>query len=145
MISEKHRREGRIHAMVKTMNIECPSCSQHFRLYLSIDTSMVILDCPMCSTSIISYKSQTFTLSKRQLERIKGCKQESNVLKILHKITTDGLKVPCEHSYVRHCHARDEDNPVQRSSLDHISHDDIINLRIELETCRDCASFIERI
>jgi hypothetical protein len=100
----------------------------------------------MCSTSIISYKSQTFTLSKRQLERIKGCKQESNVLKILHKITADGMNVPCEHSFVRHHHeALDGNGCVERSSLDHISHDDIINLRIELETCQDCASFIERI
>jgi hypothetical protein len=136
---------GKDFAMVKTMNIECPSCSQHFRLFLSIDTSMVILDCPMCSTSIISYKSQTFPLSKVQLERIKSCKQESNVLKILHKITTDGLKVPCQHSYVRHYQALEKNYSIARSSFDHISHDDIINLRIELETCQDTASFIERI
>jgi hypothetical protein len=131
--------------MIKTMNIECPSCSQNFRLFLSIDTSMVILDCPMCCTSIISYKSQTFTLSKKQMERIKSCKQESNVLKILHKITAQEEKVHCRHTYAHHFHELEKHFPMVRSSVDHISYDDIINLRIELETCQDSASFIERI
>jgi hypothetical protein len=106
---------------------------------------MVILDCPMCSTSIISYKGQTFPLSKGQLERIKNCKQESNVLKILHKIATESLKVPCQHSYARHYHSSDKNNSFDRSGIDQISHDDIINLRIELEMCQDSALFIERI
>jgi hypothetical protein len=31
-----------------------------------------------------------------------------------------------------------------KSHIDRITHDDIINLRIELETCKDAACFIER-
>ena len=130
--------------MIKTMNIECPTCSQNFRLFLSIDTSMVILDCPMCCTSIISYKSQTYPLSKKQMERIKNCKQESNVLKILHKITAQEPKVHCRHTCSRHYHAFEKQYVMERSDAESISYDDVLNLRIELETCRDSASFIER-
>jgi hypothetical protein len=79
------------------------------------------------------------------MERIKNCKQESNVLKILHKITAQGLKVHCQHTYARHYHALEKNLPIAKSCVDHISQDDIINLRIELETCHDSASFIERI
>jgi hypothetical protein len=131
--------------MVKTMNIECPSCTQNFRLYLSIDTSMVILDCPMCCTSIIYYKSRTFQLSKHQMENIKKCEKESNVLKILHKITAQEPKVPCSHKYIQHYNTIERHSSIIKSDFDYISSDDIINLKIELETCQDSAYFIERL
>jgi len=132
------------------MNIECPSCSQHFKLYLSIDTSMVILDCPMCCTSIIYYKNKTFPLSKTQIERIKSCKKESNVLKILHRITAHESKVECAHSAVSAARFCAQGASLQKSAMmmkthfDQITRDDVINLRIELETCKDAAGFIER-
>jgi hypothetical protein len=106
---------------------------------------MVILDCPMCCASIVSYKNQTFPLSKKQMERIKNCKQESNVLKILHKITAQEPKVHCRHTNARNYHAFEKQSPMIRTGGDCISSDDIINLRIDLETCQDAASFIERI
>ncbi len=79
------------------------------------------------------------------MERIKNCKQESNVLKILHKITAQEEKVHCRHTYVRHYHGLGKHCPMVRSNIDQISYDDVLNLRIELETCQDSASFIERI
>lgn len=135
--------------MVKKMNIECPTCSQTFRLFLSIDTSMVILDCPMCCTPIMYYKSRTFPLSKTQIDRIKSCKQESNVLKILHRISAQESKVHCAQpvSGASHYHARSASFPRQtmlKSYGDRITRDDVINLRIELETCKDAGCFIER-
>ena len=137
--------------MVKTLDIKCPSCSQNFTLYLSIDTSMVILDCPTCCSSIIFYKSRSFSLSKSQIDRIKKCKQESSVLKILHRITGQETKVRCLHhnkagnyrAEVGRC--RNKFIPMIKSNTDFISQDDIVNLRIELETCMDSGSFIEKL
>jgi hypothetical protein len=137
--------------MVKTMDIECPSCSHNFRLFLSVDTSMVILDCPICNMSIVYYKNQTFPLSKKQIERIKNCKHESNVLKILHKITAQESKVHCAQTasvplnYSSNGSAISRELPIIKSDIERITHDDIINLRIELETCEDVGCFIERI
>ena len=111
---------------------------------------MVILDCPMCCTSIIYYKSRTFPLSKNQIERIKGCKQESNVLKILHRITAHGSKVRCAQSASGAGIFHSPGTSIQRavhmlkSHIDRITHDDIVYLLIELETCKDAACFIER-
>jgi hypothetical protein len=135
--------------MVKTLNIKCPSCLQNFTLYLTIDTSMVILDCPTCCSSVIFYKSRSFSLSKSQIERIKKCKQESSVLKILHRITGQETKVRCMHNKGRqyHSEAASSRKPVSiiKSDFDYITQDDIVNLRIELETCKDAMSFIEHI
>jgi hypothetical protein len=137
--------------MVKTLDIKCPSCSQNFTLYLSIDTSMVILDCPTCCSSIIFYKSRSFSLSKSQIDRIKKCKQESSVLKILHRITGQETKVRCLHhnkagNYRSEIgRSRNKFIPMIKSNTDFISQDDIVNLRIELETCMDSGSFIEKL
>lgn len=137
--------------MVKTLDIKCPSCSQNFTLYLTIDTSMVILDCPTCCSSIIFYKSRSFSLSKSQIDRIKKCKQESSVLKILHRITGQETKVRCLHNRSRHYQSEAgtgaQHRPISifKSNMDYITQDDIVNLRIELETCRDAGNFIENI
>ena len=135
--------------MVKTLDIKCPSCSQNFTLYLTIDTSIVILDCPACCSSIIFYKSRSFSLSKGQIERIKKCKQESSVLKILHRITGQETKVRCLNHKGSHYHseagASRKSFSILKSNLDYITQDDIVNLRIELETCKDAKNFIENI
>jgi hypothetical protein len=110
---------------------------------------MVILDCPTCCSSVIFYKSRSFSLSKSQIERIKKCKQESSVLKILHRITGQETKVRCMHNKGRqyHSEAASSRKPVSiiKSDFDYITQDDIVNLRIELETCKDAMSFIEHI
>ena len=135
--------------MVKTLNIKCPSCSQNFTLYLTIDTSMVILDCPTCCSSIIFYKCRSFSLSKSQIERIKKCKQESSVLKILHRITGQDTKVRCLQHKEKHYHSEAGSShkmvSMAKSNFDYITQDDIVNLRIELETCKDAGNFIENI
>jgi hypothetical protein len=143
------RRRPKGITMVKTLDIKCPSCSQNFTLYLTIDTSMVILDCPTCCSSIIFYKSRSFSLSKSQIDRIKKCKQESSVLKILHRITGQETKVRCLHHKEKHYHSEarsiNKQVPMFKSNLDFITQDDIVNLRIELETCKDAGNFIENI
>jgi hypothetical protein len=138
--------------MVKTMEIECPSCSHNFKLFLSVDTSMIILDCPICNISIIYYKNQTYPLSKQQIDRIKKCKNESNVIKILHNITAQESKVHCiepAHQLQMACSSENsaisQSFHILKSDVDRITYDDLINLRIELETCKDVRSFIDRI
>jgi hypothetical protein len=112
---------------------------------------MVILDCPTCCSSIIFYKSRSFSLSKSQIDRIKKCKQESSVLKILHRITGQETKVRCLHhnkavNYRAEVgRSQNKFIPMIKSNTDFISQDDIVNLRIELETCIDSESFIEKL
>jgi hypothetical protein len=112
---------------------------------------MVILDCPTCCSSIIFYKSRSFSLSKSQIDRIKKCKQESSVLKILHRITGQETKVRCLHHNKAGNYrgevgrSRNKFIPMIKSNTEFISQDDIVNLRIELETCMDSGSFIEKL
>jgi hypothetical protein len=140
--------------MIKTLSIECPHCSKTFDVFLSGNASMIILNCPLCLTPLIYYKSRCFVLSKHQIDRIRKSRQNTTVLKILHSIAREEP----QHLLRRRPIRRFEEDGVPVAKYiaprtefrtfggdNHISRDDIINLRIDLETCADCGQFIERI
>jgi hypothetical protein len=140
--------------MVKTLSIECPHCNKTFDVFLSSNASMVILNCPLCLTPLIYYKTRCFVLSKNQIDRIRKSRQDTTVLKILHSIAREEPQSLHRRATARRGVA--DEVPVSKyiapragfgssSSSSHITRDDIINLKIELETCSDCGQFIERI
>jgi hypothetical protein len=138
--------------MVKTLSIDCPHCNKTFNVFLSSNASMVILNCPLCTTPLIYYKTRCFVLSKHQIERIRKSRQDTTVLKILHSIAREEPQSWREHETLGR---RDGPRmPVGKyittparcgTSGSAITRDDIINLRIELETCADSKQFLERI
>jgi hypothetical protein len=138
--------------MVKTLSIECPHCNKTFNVFLSSNASMVILNCPLCLTPLIYYKTRCFVLSKHQIDRIQKSRQDTTVLKILHSIAREEPRSCLQHEAGRQRNAsgvRVEKyitTPAQSGTYGaHITRDDIINLKIELETCADCGQFIDRI
>jgi hypothetical protein len=140
--------------MVKTLSIECPHCNKTFDVFLSNNASMVILNCPLCLTPLIYYKTRCFVLSKSQIDRIRKSRQDSTVLKILHSIAREEPQ-SWRQGGSRRC--RSGGMPVVKYSArpagsgtcgggggnGHITRDDVINLRIELETCVDSKQFID--
>jgi hypothetical protein len=138
--------------MVKTLSIECPHCNKTFDVFLSNNASMVILNCPLCLTPLIYYKTRCFVLSKNQIDRIRKSRQDTTVLKILHSIAREEPRSWHQRATAR----RDSTDGVpvgkyiapraefRTFGVDNITRDDVINLRIELETCSDCGQFIEK-
>jgi hypothetical protein len=138
--------------MVNTLSIECPHCKKTFDVFLSSNASMVILNCPLCLTPLIYYKTRCFVLSKNQIDRIRKSRQDSTVLKILHSIAREEPRSWRQGSTR---HRRSGGVPALKYSArgagsgtfgcGHITRDDVINLRIELETCSDSSQFIDRL
>lgn len=132
--------------MVNTLAIRCPHCLKTFELFLSNNASMVILNCPLCATPIIYYKTRCFVLNDSQIERIKKSRQDSTVLKILHSIAKEQPKY--SHAATKMAESRagyGSHPPALLSCSEYISRDDVINLRIELETCVDSKQFIDNL
>jgi hypothetical protein len=136
--------------MVKTLAIDCPHCKKTFEVFLSNCASMVILNCPVCTTPLIHYKTRCFVLNRKQIERIRKSRQDSTVLKILHSIAKGQPKARYSYSAgtgemtdaSAGCCAHP---PAFLPCTDYITKDDIINLRIELETCADSKQFINNL
>ncbi|HUI93467.1 MAG TPA: hypothetical protein VLX68_14575 [Chitinivibrionales bacterium] len=130
--------------MINTLEIKCPHCKKTFELFLSNNASMVILNCPLCATPLIYYKTRCFVLNNSQIDRIKKSRQDSTVLKILHSIEKEQPKY--SHAAGQGADHRAMYGSQSSSFLpgsDYITRDDIINLRIELETCPDSQQFID--
>jgi hypothetical protein len=137
--------------MVKTLAIECPHCKKTFEVFLSNSASMVILNCPLCTTPLIYYKTRCFTLNRKQIDRIRKSRQDSTVLKILHSIA----KEQPQARYSQYsCGTGEMASAGQGYSAqpatflpcaNYITKDDVINLRIELETCMDSKQFIDNL
>ncbi len=99
-------------------------------------------------TPLVYYKTKCFVLSDQQVERIRKSRQDTTVLKILHNITKaqsnkipisspepfDDCAIPVQKCLVSESSAH--------SAKRHITKDDILDLRIELETCADSQAFI---
>jgi hypothetical protein len=136
--------------MVKTIAIECPHCKETFEVLLSNNASMIILNCPLCSVPLIYYKTRCFVLNRHQIDRIRKSRQDTTVLKILHSISKEqhetrcaqhaggGLNLPAHSD--NFCTVPATFMPCTR----YITRDDVLNLRIELETCADSKQFIDR-
>jgi hypothetical protein len=140
--------------MVNTLSIECPHCSKKFDVFLSSSATMVILNCPLCLTPLIYYKTRCFVLSKKQVDRIRKSRQDTTALKILHSIAREetgnwnqGLSVDiAETKRVEPIHVSYESHPVHSLALaSSITTDDIVNLKIDLETCTDAKHFIDKL
>ena len=140
--------------MVNTLSIECPHCSKKFDVFLSSNATMVILNCPLCLTPLIYYKTRCFVLSKKQVDRIRKSRQDTTALKILHSIAREetgpwnqGMPVDVvEHKRIEPVQVRYETKPALGSALaSSITNDDIVNLKIDLETCTDAKHFIDKL
>jgi len=137
--------------MVNTLAIECPHCSKKFEVLLSSNATMLILNCPLCLTPLIYYKSRCFVLSKMQMEKIRQSKQDTTALKILHHIASkeqvgwhsgNSLR-PQKQSVLVEKYISTAQATIGKRKL--ITRDDIVNLRIELETCEDSQNFIDKL
>ncbi len=137
--------------MVKTLAIECPHCKKTFEVLLSNNASMVILNCPLCTIPLIYYRTRCFVLNRRQIESIRNSRQDTTVLKILHSISKEQPGAKCSRGGSRHfaraaragkCFAQPE---TFLPYTNFITRDDVLNLRIELETCADSKQFIDKL
>jgi endogenous inhibitor of DNA gyrase (YacG/DUF329 family) len=137
--------------MVKTLTIECPHCQKTFEVLLSSNASMLILNCPTCAAPLIYYKKRCFELSSGQIDKIRKSRQDTTVLKILHSISRQHSETTCSSGPTRQLRRKAGAESLCAlpatfmPCADYITRDDIINLRIELETCVDSKQFIEKI
>jgi hypothetical protein len=138
--------------MVKTLAIDCPHCNKTFEVFLSNNAAMVILNCPLCATPLIYYKTRCFVLSSHQIDRIKKSRQDTTVLKILHSLAKEQPEAqytphPSGHfAMEQHAGGSYQTHPAAVLQCgNYITKDDVINLRIELETCTDAKQFIDKL
>ena len=144
---------------MKAITIKCPKCKEVSDLYLGSEAFMIILNCPSCSAPLIYYYGRTTEITEEELGRIEKSGVLRNAGSLLKEISKCGIKLqtpkavrpysfgekpprkkPRKGRKSRSAHAKGQ--PVR---AEYISKDDVVNLRIELETCRSVEEFLSMI
>lgn len=104
-----------------SIRLQCPKCRLDASAMLDSKRKFIIYTCPRCKSNVIHYKQKTEIISDR----------------LFHKLLRKGRLVFCG----------DVRFPVKPENIEGtlISSDDLINLKILLETEKDSATFLSRI
>jgi len=109
-----------------------------------------MLTCPSCASPMLYYDDQVFILSKNQMDTIRNTNHGRAIMRIMEHIKHnanvlstclnpcggDGeASKPLPEAVVRK-------SPVRYEK--YITEDDVTNLRIELELCKDSGEFISK-
>ena len=136
--------------MIRNIKIQCPECHDTCELYLSTSAPIVILNCPNCWTPMMYNENGVFVLSENQLSEL-AKNSEFSISNLLDRFSG-------HESAEMKMGSADHDDPFAPPSTtistssppagydvrEVITGDDIVDLRIELATCKDSLDFISR-
>ncbi|HNY30101.1 MAG TPA: hypothetical protein PKO15_04360 [Fibrobacteria bacterium] len=116
---------------MKSIDVDCPHCGCSCDLRLDENTQVVLLVCPSCGASLVSYYGQTFQVEPsefRYLRQRGGMKEAQGALRVKQRISRLPVAV----------HSAGE--PV----MDHaVGADEILELHVALDKCQSVEDFLK--
>lgn len=119
------------------MHIKCPHCGNEMEVSLQgKKSSMVVCVCGRCKSPLVSLDGDVSELDREEFHSLR--KKLSKIVDALRECAgTDRELLPIVD--------RHEEVSRAETNADRISKDDIDNLKIDLETCKDVSEFIDRL
>ncbi len=119
------------------MHIKCPHCGNEMEVSLQgKKSSMVVCVCGRCKSPLITIDGEVFELDREEFHSLR--KKLSRVVDALREcVDPERNALP---PIGRHEEISRPENDAGR-----ISKEDVDNLKIDLETCKDVSEFIERL
>lgn len=141
--------------MVKKLTVECRQCHQVSDLFLTTDARVVIFNCPSCWSTLMYHDGGLYVLNHAQVQQIVNSTDQGEMTKVLQSITGKAAELVAVPGStrgekksavgVRCAEGGTEGHVLQRSQECVLTSDDVVNLRIELETCADVAEFLSHL
>ena len=130
------RKKGKL-GLMDEMHIKCPHCGNEMEVALQgKKSSMVVCVCGRCKSPLVTLDGEVFELDREEFHSLR--KKLSKVVDALRECAGSNRNV-LPFIDRREEVSRDETN------ADRISKEDIDNLKIDLETCKDVSEFIDRL
>ncbi len=118
------------------MHIKCPHCGNEMEVSLrGKKSSMVVCVCGRCKSPLVTFDGEVFELDREEFHSLR--KKLSKVVDALRECAGTDNVLPLVDRFEEV--SRVEANP------DRISKEDVDNLKIDLETCKDVSEFIDRL
>lgn len=142
--------------MIRTIKIKCPYCHEISELFLSMNPTVIVLNCPECWTPIMYDKHEIRILSAHEINKIASSPtSQSAINSFFDKITQKNIIVEESTACEKHASVIDEQQPEGLEPPDEIifrrpvefdrgmiTADDLIDLQITLAACKDVQEFI---
>jgi hypothetical protein len=130
--------------------MKCPQCSHVCDVFLSKKASVIILTCPSCTSPMLYFDNQVFVLSENQMETIRSTRHSWAIMRIMEHIKhTQAALSGFNQNFGEAVRTSEPESAVpapRPSDIEkYITEDDVTNLRIELELCKDSQQFIDRL
>lgn len=119
------------------MHIKCPHCGNEMEVSLQgKKSSMVVCVCGRCKSPLVTLDGDVFELDREEFHALR--KKLARVVDALRECAETGRVVPP---------VLEQRENVRRDAekADKISQEDVDNLKIDLETCKDVSEFIDRL
>ena len=130
--------------MLRRITIECPQCGLVCSLHLGTAAPVVVVRCPSCSTSLMSWKDRAVVLAEDEVRRIRHGEGDAVVLELLSECRRTpapgvrSIRAPMES---RRALPRTASREAPGVRL--VTHDDVLDLHLLLEYCPDAGTFID--
>lgn len=123
--------------LMDEMHIKCPHCGNEMEVSLQgKKSSMVVCVCGRCKSPLVTLDGDVFELDREEFHALR--KKLARVVDALRECAETGRVVPP---------VLEKRESVRRDAekADKISQEDVDNLKIDLETCKDVSEFIDRL
>lgn len=118
------------------MHIKCPHCGNEMDVSLQgKKSSMVVCVCGRCKSPLVTLDGDVFELDREEFHALR--KKLARVVDALRNCAESGNVVPPI--------SERRENVRETENVDRISKEDVDNLKIDLETCKDVSEFIDRL
>ena len=144
--------------MINLIKIKCPFCGEKSELFLSINPSIIILNCPECWAPLMYNNDEVRILTEQEMRKIPASNKQKSIKNILNKtfppecksehnqFTHDSPILPKNRSFTKSNYQNSPLMPATRTcARNKISKDDIIDLRIALAQSNDIQQLLEKI
>jgi hypothetical protein len=137
--------------MVRKVRIVCPHCRLCCELHLSSYAPIIIIACPSCDCSLMRFGGKVYQLSEDEMAVVRREHSRASAMQALRDIvrSREGVRaaMPAAASQAAAACCRPASHPNMGSGLagHGISHDDVIDLCVELRNCTDAGQFIARL
>ncbi len=135
---------------MREIRINCPHCHRKSKLFLTSRPYLMVLNCPVCHHSLLNSEGKTYEIDDMKIIQMKGPQIESFIKGLKKQLAKQNsqsdyannhLPVNTQQDVYTHSSHRKKE-PVRTSP---VSKDDLINLKIALESCRDVSDFLKMI
>ena len=133
---------------MKTLRVQCPHCGGSSKLFLASNPLILVLNCPQCQSPLLNSEGETFKVEDTKIVNMENHQIKEYIKSLKENQAMESSDYPEPESPMRLL-SPSRERVLTLSGRPHrkipIGEDDLLNLKIDLESSMDVTEFIDRL